>query len=387
MLKGHRIAGFLAAGALLGAAALPAQAQSQGVSANEVLIGSIQDLSGPLAGFSKMAVAGMQMRVDEINAAGGIQGRRLKLLVEDSAYSPTRGAQVAQKLVNQDKVFVMAGTIGTVVNNAAMPIQFEKNVMNFAPLTAARDMFEPVSKLKFAILDDYYGAMKEHTPVLYKRVGAKRACALYQDDEFGLEVFRGATDGLKSIGVAIAETATYKRGATDFSSQVARLRGANCDFIAMGTLIRETPAVMAEARKTGFNPTFLGSIGAYTELIPMLGREAVNGFYATSATSIPYPDSPNPAVRKWAADFKARANMDPQLFTLYGYWIIDLLGRGMDRAGKNLTTETLARAFETMGTQTNPLGVPTTNFTEKNHLGSSYSVISQIQNGRWVEVK
>ena len=119
----------------------------------------------------------------------------------------------------------------------------------------------------------------------------------------------------------------------------------------------------------------------------MLGREAVNGFYAVSSTPIPYPDSPNPAVRKWAADFKARANTDPQLFTLYGYWIIDLLSRGMDRAGKNLTTDTLARAFETMGTQNSPLGVPPTTFTEKNHLGSSYSTISQIQNGRWVEVK
>ena len=386
MFKGRRFTHCCAVAAFF-AAAVPAYAQSQGVTANEILIGTIQDLSGPLAGFSKMAVAGMQMRVDEINAAGGIQGRKLKLLVEDSAYSPTRGAQVAQKLVNQDRIFVMAGTIGTVVNNAAMPIQFEKNVMNFAPLTTARDMFEPVNKLKFAILDDYYGAMKEHSPVLYKRVNAKKACAVYQDDEFGLEVFRGATDGLKSIGVTMAETVTYKRGATDFSSQVARLRGASCDFVVMGTLIRETPAVMAESRKTGFNPTFFGSIGAYTELIPMLGREAVNGFYAVSSTPIPYPDSPNPAVRKWAADFKARANTDPQLFTLYGYWIIDLLSRGMDRAGKNLTTDTLARAFETMGTQNSPLGVPPTTFTEKNHLGSSYSTISQIQNGRWVEVK
>jgi len=61
----------------------------------------------------------------------------------------------------------------------------------------------------------------------------------------------------------VAETVTYKRGATEFSSQVAQLRGANCDFVVMGTLIRETPSAIAEARKTGFNPTFLGSVGAY----------------------------------------------------------------------------------------------------------------------------
>lgn len=168
--------GFIvtAVSVLLGGASLSAHAQSQGVSSNEILIGSIQDLSGPLAGFSKMAAAGMQMRADEINAKGGINGRKLKVIVEDSAYNPTKAVQVAQKLVNQDKVFVVAGTIGTVVNNAAMPVQFEKNVMNFAPLTGARDMFEPVNKLKFAILDDYYGSMKEHAPVLYKKVNAKK---------------------------------------------------------------------------------------------------------------------------------------------------------------------------------------------------------------------
>ena len=94
---------------LVGGSSLSAHAQSQGVSSNEILIGSIQDLSGPLAGFSKMAAAGMQMRADEINAKGGIHGRKLKLIVEDSAYNPTKAVQVAQKLINQDKVFVVAG--------------------------------------------------------------------------------------------------------------------------------------------------------------------------------------------------------------------------------------------------------------------------------------
>jgi len=372
---------------LLGGASLSAHAQSQGVSSNEILIGSIQDLSGPLAGFSKMAAAGMQMRADEINAKGGIHGRKLKVIVEDSAYNPTKAVQVAQKLVNQDKVFVVAGSIGTVVNNAAMPVQFEKNVMNFAPLTAARDMFEPVNKLKFAILDDYYGSMKEHAPVLFKKVNAKKACILHQDDEFGLEVARGVTDGLKSINVPISETTTYKRGATDFSSQIVKLKAANCDFVGMGTLIRETPGAIGEARKTGFNPTFMGSIGAYTELVPMLGKEAVNGFYAVYSAAIPYADSSNENVRAWAANYKNKYSSDPQLFSLYGYWIIELLSRGMEKAGPNLTTESLVKALETMGPQGNNLGVPTTQFTEKNHLGSSYSAISQIQNGRWVEVK
>ena len=133
--------------ATLGLAAAGAiAAEQQGVSKTEIVIGSIQDLSGPIAGFGKQVRLGMMLRVDEINEQGGINGRKLKLLVEDSAYDPKKAVLAAQKLVNQDKIFIMAGHIGTAQNLAAMPVQFEKNVINFFPVTAAREMYEPLNR-------------------------------------------------------------------------------------------------------------------------------------------------------------------------------------------------------------------------------------------------
>ena len=109
-----------AAAVLLGSAA--SQAQMQGVSKTEILVGTNQDLSGPITAFGKQSRNGMQLRVDEINEQGGIHGRKVKLLVEDAGYDPKRAVRSAQKLVNQDKMFLMAGHIGTVHNNAAMPV-------------------------------------------------------------------------------------------------------------------------------------------------------------------------------------------------------------------------------------------------------------------------
>ena len=120
--------------AAVSAAALAAE--QQGVSKTEIVVGSIQDLSGPLAGFGKQIRNGMLLRVDEINEQGGVNGRKLKLLIEDSGYDPKKAVLAAQKLVNQDKIFIMAGHLGTAQNNAAMPVQFEKNVINFFPVTA-----------------------------------------------------------------------------------------------------------------------------------------------------------------------------------------------------------------------------------------------------------
>src|SRR5437870_13645218 len=88
-----------------------AQAQSQGVSKTEITIGSIQDLSGPIAGFGKQVRLGMMLRVDEVNEQGGVNGRKLKLLVEDSAYDPKKEVLAAQKHVNQDKIFALVAQI------------------------------------------------------------------------------------------------------------------------------------------------------------------------------------------------------------------------------------------------------------------------------------
>src|SRR5213083_2724977 len=139
---------------------------AQGVSKNEIVLGSIQDLSGPIAGFGKQVRLGMMLRVDEINEQGGINGRKLKLLVEDSGYDPKKAVLAAQKLVNQDKIFIMVAHIGTAQNNAAMPVQFEKNVVNFFPVTAAREMYEPFHRLKIAGGSSYYDQMRVTLPRL-----------------------------------------------------------------------------------------------------------------------------------------------------------------------------------------------------------------------------
>ena len=136
--------------AVLGLIATLASAQQQGVSKDEIRIGTIQDLSGPLAGFGKQARNGMQLRVDELNEQGTLNGRKLKLFVEDSGYDPKKAVLAAQKLVNQEKIFIMAGHIGTAQNMAAMPVQLDKNIVNFMPITAAREMYEPLNRLKYS---------------------------------------------------------------------------------------------------------------------------------------------------------------------------------------------------------------------------------------------
>jgi branched-chain amino acid transport system substrate-binding protein len=360
-----------------------AMAQTQGVSKNEIVIGSIQDLSGPLAGFGKQVRLGMMLRVDEVNEQGGVNGRKVKLLIEDSGYDPRRAVLAAQKLVNQDKIFAMVAHIGTAQNMAAMPVQFQKNVVNFFPVTAAREMYEPFHKLKYSFAATYFDQMRQAVPALIKEKGAKQICTMYQDDEFGLEVFRGAEAGLKEAGLQFAEVTTYKRGATDFASQMQKLASAKCDFVVMGTIIRETIGGIATARRLGFNPTFVGSSAAYTDLIHKLGGPAMNGFYATMTSQHPYLDEAAQPIRFWANKYKTMFNEDPTVFSAYGYGAVDSYLRAVEKAGANLTTETFIKAMDTMKIPPDIFGSPEMTFSPTKRLGNNISRMSQIQDGRW----
>lgn len=373
---------LIAASLLLVGASAFAQA-TQGVTKDEIVLGSIQDLSGPLAGFGKQVRFGMMLRVDEANEQGGVNGRKIKLNVEDSGYEPRRAVLAAQKLVNQDKIFAMVGHIGTAQNMAAMPVQFQKNVINFFPVTAAREMYEPFHKLKYSFAATYYDQMKAAVPMLVKEKGAKKVCTMYQDDEFGLEVFRGAEEGLKSVGMQFAEVTTFKRGATDFASQMQKLASSQCDFVVMGTIIRETIGGIATAKRLGFNPTFLGSSAAYTDLIHKLGGPAMDGFYATMTVQNPYLDEASQPIRFWANKYKTKFNEDPTVFSVYGYSLIDAFIRAASKAGNNLTTDSFIKAMDTMVIPPDIFGSAEMTFGPQKRLGSTSTRLSQLQGARW----
>ncbi|MBK7312581.1 ABC transporter substrate-binding protein [Candidatus Aalborgicola defluviihabitans] len=358
----------------------------QGVSKDEIVLGSIQDLSGPLAGFGKQARLGMLLAVDEVNEQGGINGRKIKLIVEDSGYDPKKAVLAAQKLVNQDKIFMMVGHIGTAQNMAAMPVQFEKNVINFFPITAAREMYEPFNRLKYSYAATYYDQMRNAVPKLVKEKGIKKVCTLYQDDDFGLEVLRGGEAGLKSIGMEFAERTSYKRGATDFSSQVQKLQAGGCEMVVLGTIIRETIGTIGTARKLGYNPVFLGSSAAYTDLIHKLGGKAMDGLYATMTVQNPYLDEASQPIRFWASKYKTKFNEDPTVFSVYGYTIITSFATAAGRAGKDLNTNSFIKVMDSMTIQPDFFGGAVQTFTATKRLGSDASRLSQIQDGKWKTV-
>jgi branched-chain amino acid transport system substrate-binding protein len=185
------------------------------------------------------------------------------------------------------------------------------------------------------------------------------------------------------MNMEFTEKTSYKRGATDFSSQVAKMKGSGCELVVLGTIIRETIGTIGEARKTGFSPVFFGSSASYTWLIPKLGGKAMDGLISTMGAQHPYLDEASQPLRFWATKYKTRFNEDPDVFAVYGYAIVDAFIKGAAKAGPNLSTDSFIKAMDTITIPPDIFGSAEATYTPTKRLGSDASRMSQIVDGRW----
>lgn len=367
------------------AAAATAQAQQRGVTATEVTFGMPTDLSGPAATYGVSSSNGVKMRFDEVNAQGGIAGRKLKVIVEDQAYQVPKAVQACNKLINRDKVFAFVGPLGTPMNNACFKDQFAAGVPNLFPLSAARSMFEPFERLKFYGAASYVDQIRAGINYFVKNKGVKTVCVMYQDTDFGKEILEGAKEQTEKLGIKIAETTAHKPTDQDFTAPITKLREAKCQLVAMGTIVRDTIVPYTTARKAGWNDViFLGAASSYDSFVG--AAQGMDGFYAMGLTEMPYADSPVPTVKKFVEDYKKKFNVDPNIGAVYGYVGADLAVQGLKNAGKNLTTDSFVAGMEKIKDYHDVFNGPPVTFGPKIRQGANSSFLAEVKGGKWTRV-
>jgi len=235
----------------------------RGVTATEIVIGTVGDMSGVTAVQGVNNSDAQRMAYDDINAKGGINGRKIRYVVEDSQYQVPRAVQAMNKLLNNDNVFITVGNGGTPMNDANMPAMFAKNVPNVMPLTAARSMYEPYNKLKFGQFASYYDQMRAAVKYFSQKRGRKAFCVMYQDSDFGKDVLAGVVAQTEAMGMKVVATTAHRPTDTDFNGQVTKLKDAGCDAILMGTIVRDTNIIVQTVRKMGWDVDLVGQFAAY----------------------------------------------------------------------------------------------------------------------------
>jgi branched-chain amino acid transport system substrate-binding protein len=363
-----------------------ADAPTRGVTDTEIVIGSHTDLVGATAIWGVGSMNGARMRFDAVNAAGGVHGRRIRFVVEDAQYQVPRAIQAANKLINRDRVFALLLSVGTPMNNAVMTQQFEAGVPNIFPVTGARSMVEPLHPMKFTQRGIYYDEIRAAVKYFIEERGKEKICVVYQDTEYGQEILEAVQDQLAAMSLPLTETSAHHPTQTEFTAAILRLRRAGCDLVLMGTVHRDTILVLDAARKMGWTDTaWVGNNATYAQAIA--DAEAGDGYYAFVHMARLYADDEmSPPVRAWWDGYVATFNQEPDLAAMEGFRAADVLVLALERAGPALTLEGFLAALEGIDDYTDIFGYRLS-FGPQKHSGASESVLSQVQNRRWVKLE
>ena len=381
-----RVATRLLTAASLTLLAAAAFAETQrGVTDTEILVGTITDLSGVTAVQGVNNANAVHLAFDEANEKGGIHGRKIRYIVEDSQYQVPRAVQAINKLINNDGVFFTIEDGGTPMNNATFPMAIEKNVPKLLPLSAARSMYEPFHKLKFSQYSSYVDEMRAGVKYFIEQRGRKSICAMYQDTDFGKDVLAGATIQAEAMGMKIVATTAHKPTDTDFSAAVTKLREAKCDVIVLGTIVRDTTLIISTTKKLGWDVDLLGQVATYDTAVAEAPGNVAEGFFSMAPSLYAYPDDPRPAVKAFMQKYKARYGVDANYLGQMGYTSAQIVIEALQRSGRDLTVDSLVKAMESIQDYHDIFG-GTYSFSPTNHHGATAAFLSVVHDGRWEPV-
>ena len=360
--------------------------ETRGVTDTEIVIGSIDDLSGPTATSGVNNAQALRLAFDQVNEKGGIHGRKIKFVVEDSQYQVPRAVQALNKMLAVDKIFMLVNNGGTPLINANLPTQLKENVLSLFPLSEARSMYEPADRLKFNLFASYVDQVRTGIKYFVSEKGRKNVCAMYQDTDYGKEVLEGVRQQTEAMGLTVTMFTAHKPADTDFNASVQRLRAANCDLVVLGTAVKDTTLILATARKVGWDAIFVGIRPTYDNAVASAPGGVAEGFYAISPAIYSYPDDPRPDVKEFASRYSERFGIDPSFTGQIGYGSAQIIITALEKAGRELTVDSFITALESMKGYNNLFGWSSVSFGPDDHDGTSETWLSVVKSGRWIKV-
>ncbi|MBA83769.1 ABC transporter substrate-binding protein [Thalassobius sp. S69A] len=366
----------------------PAMAED-GVSDTEIKLGGAHDLSGIFAPFSVPAVKAAQLYFDEVNAAGGVHGRKITYIVEDHGYQVPKAVQAANKLVNRDKVFAMLLNLGTPTNIAMFKLLEPKGIPNVSPLTSARQMVNPPAPWKFAGTASYYDAVKAGTEYMATDMGVKTFCLMYLPTDFGKEIEMAVKEGVAASGASFGIETQHKPDETDFTGALGKVKAAGCNTVGLALGVSQTINVVATANKLGIDVDFLlSNAGFHTVVAKGLAAQGVmGGVYAAAGWQDLEARMGNPTVAKWVKSYTdATGEKFPGTGALLGRSAAELIVAGFEAAGPDLTRESFIAAMETLQFADEVAG-NNVNMSADNHVAATEIFISAVENGSWKLMK
>jgi branched-chain amino acid transport system substrate-binding protein len=366
---------FLAA--MIGIFAFLAPASHSSASDGEIRMGVLAPLTGSIASFGQEQQNATKMAVDEINAAGGILGKKIQLFIQDDENKPDQAAAAAQKLINDNKVTVIIGGMSSSCTMAAAPIAQRAGVIMISPwstnpkATAAGDFI-----FRACFSDEFQGAVQANYAV--KALGKKRIAQLLDVSNDGSkgqgEVFQKAA---KALGAEIIAVESFGGGDRDFKSQLTKIKATNPDLLDLPNYYAEDALIMSQAKELGLNIPVIGGDGNDSPDLIKIGGASVEGFYFTNHYS---PDDPRKEVKTFRDKYQGQFKAVPGAGAALSYDAVLLYKMGAEVA-KSLDSAKVRDSLKDLKNVTGLVTASSFSF-DANRNGVKSAVILQVSGGK-----
>ena len=298
-----------------------------------IVVGYYGDLTGRTSNFGQSTKRGVEMAADEINKAGGINGRQITILSEDDEGRPEKAATVVTKLIDQDRVVALLGEVASGNTLAAAPKAQAAKVPMISPSStnpAVTQVGDYISRVCF--IDPFQGDVMAKFAT--NTLKAKKAAVML---DFNSPYSRGLTEffeaSFKKSGGEIVAEKSYTQGDRDYKGQLTAIRSKNPDVIYVPGYYGEVGVIAKQAKQLDIKAPLLGGDGWDSTQLWDLGGDSLNGDFISNHYSV---DDPSPAIQKFVADYKARNGEVPDALAALGYDAMKVLADAIKRAG---TTE------------------------------------------------
>ena len=344
MSQGHRVNVLLAAVAL--AVAMQATAET-GVTANSIVVGQSAAFSGPAQELGLEMRRGIQAYFDQVNKAGGVNGRKLTLKSLDDGYEANRAAANTKKLLEDEDVFALLGYVGTPTSEAAKPIFTQARVPFVGAFTGAELLRTPVNRYIFNVRASYY-AETDAIVNLLARLGLTRIAVFYQNDSYGKAGLTGVEQAMERRNLTIAAKGTVERNSVDVTAAVQSITKIDPQAVIMISAYKSCGAFIKEMKKASSNPQFMNvSFVGSKALASELG-DAGRGVGISQVVPFPW-NAGALIVKEYQKALAVAGGKDDFNFgSLEGFIAAKVFVEGVRRAGAQPTRENFIAGMESL---------------------------------------
>ncbi|HEX4998339.1 MAG TPA: ABC transporter substrate-binding protein [Terriglobia bacterium] len=296
---------------------------------DDIVIGEYGSLTGTSATFGISTKNGIEMAVDEINKAGGLLGKKVRVVVEDDQGRPEEAQTVVTKLITKDRVIAVLGEVASSRSLAAAPVAQTNGIPMISPSSTNPAVTKTGDYIfRVCFIDPFQGfVMAKFATGTLKLKNFAILRDIKNDYSVGLaDVF---TENIKKMGGEIVEDASYSEGDTDFSAQLTRIKSKNPQAIFVPGYYSEVGLIARQAKEQGLKIPMLGGDGWDSSKLIEIGGASLDGSYFSNHYS---PDDPNPAIQKLITEYKARYNEVPDALAGLGYDSANVLFDAIRRA-------------------------------------------------------